>query len=232
MHADEKKLFIRQVEVFAAYAAYNDHEIGRVIQAVEDMGKLDNTLIIYINGDNGTSAEGGLFGTPNEVAFFNGVNVPVDVAVEVLRRLGHRTDLQPYVGRWAWAFDTPFTWFKQIASHSAASVRAWRLLAGRIKDVGGIRNQFIHVIDVVPTILEVCGIRAPEVVDGIKQSADRRHELRLHLRREERQRAVPAQDAVLRDDGRPRHLSRRLDAEHQGRSARRGRPSARPIRTR
>ena len=72
--ADEKKLFIRQVEVFAAYAAYNDHEIGRVIQAFEDLGKLDNTLIIYINGDNGTSAEGGPMGTPNEVAFFNGVN--------------------------------------------------------------------------------------------------------------------------------------------------------------
>ena len=72
--AEEKKLFIRQVEIFAAYDAYNDHEIGRVIQAVEDLGKLDNTLIIYINGDNGTSAEGGPLGTPNEVAFFNGIN--------------------------------------------------------------------------------------------------------------------------------------------------------------
>ena len=74
LSADEKKLFIRQVEVFAAYAAYNDHEIGRVIQHFEDLGKLDNTLIIYINGDNGTSAEGGPLGTPNEVAFFNGVS--------------------------------------------------------------------------------------------------------------------------------------------------------------
>ena len=80
LSAEEKKLFIRQVEVFAAYAAYNDHEIGRVIQAFEDLGKLDNTLIIYINGDNGTSAEGGPLGTPNEVAFFNGVNMmPVEV---------------------------------------------------------------------------------------------------------------------------------------------------------
>ena len=82
---EEKKLFIKQVEVFAAYEAYNDHEIGRVIQAVEDMGKLDNTLIIYINGDNGTSAEGGPLGTPNEVAFFNGVNMmPVADADEVV----------------------------------------------------------------------------------------------------------------------------------------------------
>ena len=74
LSADEKKLFIRQVEIFAAYEAYTDYEIGRVIQSIEDMGKLDNTLIIYINGDNGTSAEGGPLGTPNEVAFFNGVN--------------------------------------------------------------------------------------------------------------------------------------------------------------
>ena len=95
---DEKKLFIRQVEVFAAYAAYNDHEIGRVIQAVEDMGKLDNTLIIYINGDNGTSAEGGLIGTPNEVAFFNGVSRARRGPDEMVRRLGHRADLQPHVG--------------------------------------------------------------------------------------------------------------------------------------
>ena len=77
--ADEKKLYIRQVEVFAAYVAYSDHEIGRVIQGFEALGKLDNTLVIYINGDNGTSAEGGPLGTPNEVAFFNGISVPVDV---------------------------------------------------------------------------------------------------------------------------------------------------------
>src|SRR5262245_63662568 len=79
---DEKKLFIRQVDVFAAYVAYTDHEIGRVIQAVEDMGKLDNTLVIYINGDNGTSAEGQPIGTPNEVAMFNGVQVPVEVQLK------------------------------------------------------------------------------------------------------------------------------------------------------
>ena len=90
--ADEKKMFIRQVDVYAAYLAYTDHEIGRVIQAVEDMGKLDNTLIIYISGDNGSSAEGTLVGTPNEVAMFNGVEVPVEVQLKIfLRRLGHPT---------------------------------------------------------------------------------------------------------------------------------------------
>ena len=169
---EEKKLFIRQVEVFAAYAAYTDHEIGRVIQAVDDMGKLDNTLVIYINGDNGTSAEGGPMGTPNEVAFFNGLNkLPVDVQMKFYDVWG--TDLTyPHMSAaWAWAFDTPFSWFKQIASH-LGGVRQGMAISwpGHITDVGGIRNQFSHVIDIVPTILDATQIKAPEEVDGIKQA--------------------------------------------------------------
>jgi arylsulfatase A-like enzyme len=169
---DEKKLFIRQVEVFAAYVAYTDYEIGRVIQAVEDIGKLDNTLIIYINGDNGTSAEGGLFGTPNEVAFFNGVAVPVEAQLRKYYDVwGTEKTYNHMSAHWAWAFDTPFSWFKQIASH-LGGVRQGMCVSwpGHIKDVGGIRNQFTHVIDVVPTVLEVCGIQQPEYVDGIRQS--------------------------------------------------------------
>ncbi len=152
--------------------AYTDHEIGRVIQAVEDMGKLDNTLIIYINGDNGTSAEGGLFGTPNEVAFFNGVAVPVEVQLKkYYDDWGTEKTYNHMSAHWAWAFDTPFSWFKQIASH-LGGVRQGMCVSwpARIKDVGGIRNQFCHVIDVVPTILEATGIPAPEEVDGIKQA--------------------------------------------------------------
>ena len=168
---DEKKLFIRQVEVFAAYAAYTDHEIGRVIQAVEDMGKLDNTLIIYINGDNGTSAEGGPLGTPNEVAFFNGLNMlPVDVQMKFYDVWGTDKTYNHMSAAWSWAFDTPFSWFKQIASH-LGGVRQGMAVSwpGHITDKGGIRPQFAHVIDVVPTILEAAGIAAPEVVDGIPQ---------------------------------------------------------------
>jgi arylsulfatase A-like enzyme len=169
--ADEKKMFIRQVEVFAAYSAYTDHEIGRVIQAVEDMGKLDNTLIIYINGDNGTSAEGQLIGTPNEVAMFNGVQVPVADQLKLFYDVWgtDRTYNHMAVG-WAWAFDTPYSWTKQIASH-LGGIRQRMSISwpGHIKDLGGIRNQFCHMIDVVPTLLEVCGIPAPEEVDGIKQ---------------------------------------------------------------
>jgi arylsulfatase A-like enzyme len=169
---DEKKLFIRQVEVFAAYAAYTDHEIGRVIQAVEDMGKLDNTLIIYINGDNGTSAEGGPLGTPNEVAFFNGLNMlPVDVQMKFYDVWGTDKTYNHMSAAWSWAFDTPFSWFKQIASH-LGGVRQGMAVSwpGHIDDVGGIRPQFAHVIDVVPTILEAAGIPAPQVVDGIPQA--------------------------------------------------------------
>ncbi len=169
---DEKKMFLRQVDVFAAYVAYTDHEIGRVIQAVDDMGKLDNTLIIYINGDNGTSAEGQLIGTPNEVAMFNGVQVPVADQLKYFYDVwgSDKTYNHMAVG-WAWAFDTPFTWTKQIASH-LGGVRQGMAVSwpGHITDLGGIRNQFHHVIDVVPTILEATGIRQPDSVDGIKQS--------------------------------------------------------------
>ena len=172
LSADEKKLFTRQVDVFAAYVAYTDHEIGRVIQAFEDLGKLDNTLIIYINGDNGTSAEGGPLGTPNEVAFFNGLNeLPVDVQMKFYDVWGTEQTYNHMSAGWAWAFDTPFDWFKQNASRLGGTnqnmVVSW---PARIKDAGGLREQFIHVIDVVPTILEVAGIPAPQFVDGIKQA--------------------------------------------------------------
>ena len=169
---EAKKLFIRQVEVFAAYAAYNDYEIGRVIQQFEKLGRLDNTLVIYINGDNGTSAEGGPLGTPNEVAFFNGLNeLPIDVQMKFYDVWGSEQTYNHMSAGWSWAFDTPFDWFKQNASRLGGinqnMVVSW---PARIKDKGGLREQFIHVIDVVPTILEAAGIPAPEMVDGIKQA--------------------------------------------------------------
>ncbi len=172
LSADEKKLFIRQVEVFAAYAAYNDYEIGRVIQSFQDLGKLDNTLVIYINGDNGTSAEGGPLGTPNEVAWFNGVNeMPVQMQLKFYDVWGTEQTYNHMSAGWSWAFDTPFDWFKQNASRLGGinqnMVVSW---PARITDKGGLRQQFVHVIDVVPTILEAANIKAPETVDGIKQA--------------------------------------------------------------
>jgi len=169
---EEKKLFIKQVEVFAAFEAYNDYEIGRVIQAVEDMGKLDNTLVIYINGDNGTSAEGGPLGTPNEVAWFNGVSMmPIADQMKWYDVWGTELTYNHMSAGWAWAFDTPFTWFKQNASR-LGGIRQCMCVSwpGHIKDQGALREQFCHVNDIVPTLLEVCGIPAPEYVDGIKQA--------------------------------------------------------------
>jgi arylsulfatase A-like enzyme len=169
--ADEKKMFVRQADVFAAYAAYNDHETGRVIQAVQDMGKLDNTLIIYISGDNGNSAEGSPNGTPNEVAQFNSVEVPVaDQLKDFYAVWGSDKTYNHMAVGWTWAFDTPYKWTKQVASHFGGTRQgmavAW---PARIKDAGGIRNQFHHVIDIVPTILEATGIPAPAMVDGVAQ---------------------------------------------------------------
>ncbi len=172
LSADEKKLFARQAEVFAAYTAYTDHEIGRVIQAVEDAGKLDNTLIIYIDGDNGSSAEGSTLGTPNAYTAYNGVlEVPVEEQLKFYDTWGSAATSPHMAVAWSWAFDTPFKWTKQVASHFGGTRQGLAISwPARIKDAGGIRPQFHHIIDIVPTILEVTGIKAPQLVDGIKQS--------------------------------------------------------------
>ena len=167
---EEKKLYIRQAEVYGAYLAYTDHEIGRVIQAVEDMGKLDNTLIIYISGDNGASAEGSPNGTPSEVMQFNGVELPVADQMKFYDAWGTDQTYPHMAVGWTWAFDTPFKWMKQIPSFFGGTRQGMAISwPGHIKDAGGIRWQFHHVIDIVPTILEATGIPAPVTVDGIAQ---------------------------------------------------------------
>ena len=167
---EEKKLYIRQADVYAAYLAYTDHEIGRVIQAVEDMGKLDNTLIIYISGDNGASAEGSPNGTPSEVLQFNGVELPVAEQMKFYDAWGTDLTYNHMAVPWAWAFDTPYKWTKQVPSFFGGTRQGMAIWwPGHITDKGGIRNQFHHVIDIVPTILEVTGIPAPVMVDGIAQ---------------------------------------------------------------
>jgi arylsulfatase A-like enzyme len=167
---EEKKLFIKQADVYGAYLAYADHEIGRVIQAVEDLGELNNTLIIYIGGDNGASAEGMINGTPNEFTTFNGVEVPVKDQFLWYPFWGSERTFPHFAAGWAWAMDTPFKWVKQVPSHFGGTaqgmVMSW---PGHINDVGGIRRQFHHVIDIVPTILEAAGIQQPDTINGIKQ---------------------------------------------------------------
>ena len=168
----QKKVYAHQAEIFAAYVAYTDHEIGRVVQAVEDLGKLDNTLIIYICGDNGTSAEGSTVGTTFDLAAIQGIGMPGEAQLKLCDVLGSDVTTPHMSVAWSWAFDTPFKWTKQVASYFGGTrqgmVISW---PGRIKDVGAIRPQFHHMIDIVPTILEAAGVSMPDVVDGIKQKS-------------------------------------------------------------
>jgi len=169
--AEQKKLYAREAEVFAGYVNYTDHEIGRVIQAVEDMGKLDNTLIIYISGDNGTSAEGSERGTFNQMTAYNAIlDVPIEVNMKAYDAWGSSVTYPHMSVAWSWAFDTPFKWTKQVASHFGGTRQGMCMSwPNRIKDVGGVRHQFHHMIDIVPTLLEVTGIPAPIMVNGIAQ---------------------------------------------------------------
>jgi len=170
LNANEKKLFVRQADVFAAYVAYTDNEIGRVIQTVQDLGKMDNTLIIYISGDNGTSPEGSTVGTPFDFAAIQTINIPVETQLKFYDVWGSALTTPHMSVAWSWAFDTPFKWTKEVASFFGGTrqgmVMSW---PGHIKDVGGIRTQFHHMIDIAPTILDATGIPEPLMVNGIAQ---------------------------------------------------------------
>jgi len=170
LNPTQKKVYAHQAEIFGAYAAYTDHEIGRVIQAVEDLGKLDNTLIIYISGDNGTSAEGSAIGTTFDLAAIQGIDMPVEAQLKFYNVLGSDLTTPHMSVAWSWAFDSPFKWTKQIASYFGGTRQGMAISwPGHIKDLGGIRSQFHHIIDIVPTILEVTGIQPPATVNGIAQ---------------------------------------------------------------
>ncbi len=170
LNADQKKVFAHMMEVYAAALAHADYQMGRILDAIEAQGKLDNTLVIYIQGDNGASGEGGMQGLLNEMTMFNAI--PEDFK-EVLRRmgeLGSPTTFNHYPVGWAHAMDTPFQWTKQIASHFGGTrnglVISW---PARIKDKGGLRTQFSSVIDIMPTILEAVGVPAPTSINGVAQ---------------------------------------------------------------
>jgi len=168
--ADEKKVYARLMENYAAYMAYTDAEVGRLIDSLAASGELDNTLVMYVVGDNGASAEGGLEGTFSEIASLIGVQLGLTSTIKRLDEIGGPTS-EPHVPvGWAWAMDAPFQWTKQVASHFGGTrnplVVHW---PKGIKAKGETRTQFHHVIDVVPTILEACKIPQPKVVDGIPQ---------------------------------------------------------------
>jgi arylsulfatase len=165
-----KALYEHEMEVYAAYLAQTDYEIGRVVQAFKDTHRYKNTLTIYISGDNGASAEGNVNGTYSEVAAFNGFYPTVEELQRFIPIWGSAETDPHFSSAWAWALDTPFKWTKQVASYFGGTKNGMTVVwPGHIADPGSVRQQFSHVIDVVPTILEACGITQPEEVDGVKQ---------------------------------------------------------------
>ncbi len=170
LSADQKRLFARMMEVFAAFTDQTDAEMGRLLEVVRSLPDADNTLIFYEVGDNGSSAEGGLVGLVNENSFFNNVPENLEDNLKVIDELGGPKHFNHFPAGWAWAMNTPFQWTKQIASHLGGVrnplVVSW---PARIKDRGGVRGQFHHVIDVAPTIYEAVGIEFPGILNGVAQ---------------------------------------------------------------
>ena len=221
MPEELKPILRRQMEVYAGFLEHTDHKVGRVVELLEQAEILDDTLIYYIIGDNGASAEGTFNGTFNEMINFNGaaaLETP-DYLMAHLDEWGGRDSYPHYAVGWAWAMDTPYQWTKQIASHWGGTrngaIVHWP--AG-ITAKGEVRHQFAHVIDVAPTILEAAGLPEPTFVDGVQQAPMEGTSMRLQLQR--RKRRGPPHHPVLRDVRQPRHLLRRLDG---------GRPPHHPL---
>ena len=167
---NERKVYARMMEVFAAFTAHTDYEVGRVVDAIDEMGELENTLVIYMAGDNGSSAEGGLSGLLNEMTFFNAIPEPLDAKLAAIDTLGSDKHYNHFPAEWAHAMDTPFQWTKQIASHFGGTRNGLAISwPKKIKARGEIRDQFHHVIDIAPTILEAIGVEFPASFNGVAQ---------------------------------------------------------------
>ncbi len=170
LSADERRLYARQAEVFAGFLEMTDHEIGRVVTAIEDLGELDNTLFVYIVGDNGTSAEGGMHGLFNEYTYFNAVEEKVPDLLKVLDKWGDPDTYPHMAAGWAVALNAPFTWTKQVASNYGGTRNGMVLhWPARVRTKHEVRSQFHHVVDVAPTVLEAIGLPEPKIVNGTPQ---------------------------------------------------------------
>ncbi len=173
---EQQKIYARQMEVYAGFQENADFQVGRVLSAIEEQGELDNTLVLYIFGDNGASMEGTPTGTFNEIISLLGIPLTPEQQLRLIafhggiKEMGGRNTDPHYASAWAWAGNTPFPWGKQIASH-LGGIRSPLVVSWPkgIKDAGKVRSQFTHVIDIAPTILEVAGLPAPKTVDGTAQ---------------------------------------------------------------
>jgi arylsulfatase len=170
LNKEQKELYSRMMEVYAGALAHMDYQIARILDAVEETGEMDNTLIIYIVGDNGASAEGSPDGLLNEMTFFNSVAVPFEDTYARMDELGGPNTFGHFPAAWAHAMDTPFQWTKQIASHFGGTRNGLAISwPAKIEGKGEVRNQFHHVIDIMPTILEATGLPAPSSINGVPQ---------------------------------------------------------------
>jgi arylsulfatase len=169
LSADAKRLFSRQMEVFAGFGEQTDHEVGRLIDALADVGALDNTIVFYIVGDNGASAEGSMNGLFNEFSMFNGMTETLEDVLAHIDELGGPLASNHYAAGWAVAGNTPFTWTKQIASNYGGTRNGMVVHWPKGIRATGLRSQFGHVIDIAPTVLEAAGLPEPRLVNGIEQ---------------------------------------------------------------
>jgi len=168
---NNRKLFARQAEVFAGFMEMTDYEVGRLLDAIAEIGELENTLFIFIAGDNGTSAEGGFVGMYNEMTYFNGVEEKVEDLIPLMDKWGDESTFPHMAAGWAVAFDAPFTWTKQVASDFGGTRNGMIIhYPDGIKEKSGLRTQFSHVIDIAPTVLEVAGLPEPKIVNGVPQT--------------------------------------------------------------
>jgi arylsulfatase len=167
---DAKRVYRRLMENYSGFLDHTDEQVGRLISAIEKIGQLDNTLVLYVIGDNGASGEGGLEGTVNEVASLNGIQLGLKGLQDKFDEIGEPTT-EPHVPvGWAWAADTPFKWTKQVASHFGGTRNGLIVHWPRdIKARGELRSQFHHIIDIAPTVLDAAGIREPRIVNGVTQ---------------------------------------------------------------
>ena len=211
-----KPVLAREMEVYAGFLEHTDHHVGRVIDAIEDLGILDDTIVYYIIGDNGASAEGTLNGAFNEMANFNGMAAleTPEFMLSKMDEFGSPSSYNHYSVGWAWAMNTPFQWTKQVASHWGGTrngtIVHW---PNGIEEQGGLRSQFTHVIDVAPTILEAAGLPEPTMVNGVQQSPMEGTSM-LYTFNDADAAGAP-RPAVLRDVRQPRHLPQGLERGHQ-----------------